>query len=555
MTAAPLAKAVAPMPERLDALTGLRFVAAAAVFVYHLATWLWVPGFRPGTLGPAAVGYFFVLSGFILAHVYRSPGQPVSAGRFLRARFARVWPLHLVCLLLTMVVWPLTVPDTGSELLQLLAHGLLLQGWTWDANWALAWNGPAWSLSVEAFFYALFPLLVVRRARTLVGIYLVCCLANAALYAVAEHFATARPDRAAAWTYLASSFPVPRLQEFVLGICANLFYRRYGERMRGRPLGASLGELAAFAAAIACFCTWSPTPWSEAWVGGGLGPVTTAALSNGPGLSWAYAATIVLGAVGGGWLSRALSTSGMVYLGEISYAVYLVHTPVMAVVSDRTWDFAFFWQVPLLVGATATLAAAAWLFALVEKPARQAILARGVGLPGRVRVYLGAANTALRSRALVLLTAGAAGAVLVALATRPAVDTVAARITHDSAPSLRSVRYGDGSEVVGASLMLNYRALTCWVALAGDATVPERVSMEARTREGQLVMVVPARASTSPVRDGRATIVLTVDLDLKHVGEAAVLALVVRGADGAVLPPSSGPIAPDGTSLELLRMP
>ena len=54
MPAEPQPLGAAGGPARLDALTGLRFVAAAAVFVYHLATWLRVPGFKPGTLGPAA---------------------------------------------------------------------------------------------------------------------------------------------------------------------------------------------------------------------------------------------------------------------------------------------------------------------------------------------------------------------------------------------------------------------------------------------------------------------------------------------------------------------
>lgn len=543
------------VPARLDALTGLRFVAAAVVFVYHLATWLRVPGFRPGALGPAAVGYFFVLSGFILAHVYRREDGAPSPGRFWLARVARVWPLHLACLLLMLVLWPSTMPDSWIRALQLLSHVLLLQGWTWDSDLALAWNGPAWSLSVEALFYALFPLLVVRRARTLVGIYVVCCLANAACYAVAEQVAAARPDRLAVCAYLASSFPLLRLQEFVLGICANVFYRRYSERLRCQPWCATAWEVLAVVAAGACFFTWSHGPWGEAWVGAGVAPVTVAALASGPGLSWAYAANIVLCAVGGGWLSRALSTSGMVFLGEISFAVYLVHTPVMSVVTERMRHFEFFWHVPLLVGATSTLAAAAWLHALVEKPARQAILARGVGPAARVRIYASIAGAAMQSRALVLLTAIAVGAIVVGVGARPAVEDVATRIVQDSDQSLRGVRYDDGTEVLGASLMINYRALTCWVVLAGGGALPERTTLEARTRDGQLVRLLEARSVAVVGADGRDTSVLTAEIALHEVLGASVLALVARSAEGAVLPPRSGPVGPDGRSLELLRVP
>ncbi|MFO1030732.1 MAG: acyltransferase [Planctomycetota bacterium] len=542
-------------PARLDALTGLRFVAAAAVFVYHLATWLRVPGFKPGTLGPAAVGYFFVLSGFILAHVYRREHGSPAPGRFWLARFARVWPLHLACLLLMLALWPATVPTSGAGALHWLAHLFLLQGWTSDPDWALAWNGPAWSLSVEAFFYALFPLLVVRSARTLVAIYLLCCLATAALYAGAEHVAAAHPERAAASAYLASSFPLPRLQEFVLGICANLFYRRHGERLRCRPAWATLWELCALAVAVACFCTWSHGPWGEAWVGVGVAPITVAALASGPGLSWAYAATIVLGAIGGGFVSRALSTPSLVYLGEISFAVYLVHTPVMSVVTERTRAFEFFWHVPLLVGVTTTLAAAAWLHALVEQPARQAILARGVGAAARVRLYLGTAAIAVRSRALVLLTGLAVAAIVVACVAVPTVEAKAARVVADSAALHRGVRYDDGTEVLGANLMINYRALTCWVVLAGDPALHERMAIETRTNDGRLLRTLPARSVVSVAADGRCTTLLTVEVALPEVLGASVLALVVRGAAGALLPPRSGPVGPDGTSLELVRGP
>ena len=90
---------------QLDALTGLRFLAAAAVFVSHTKGWFAIENFHPGPIGSAAVGFFFVLSGFILSHVYRGASEATSAGRFYLARFARIWPMHIACLALVCRSW------------------------------------------------------------------------------------------------------------------------------------------------------------------------------------------------------------------------------------------------------------------------------------------------------------------------------------------------------------------------------------------------------------------------------------------------------------------
>lgn len=539
-------------------MTGLRFVAAAAVFVYHAPNWVQVPTFNPGPLGPAAVGFFFVLSGFILAHVYRRADLPLAPLRFYRARFARVWPLHLVCLVAMLTLWPASLPETTTAALQLLTHTTLLQGWTWDSDWALAWNGPAWSLSVEAFFYALFPLLVQRRTGTLVVVYGICCLMNLALYAAAEHGAATRPEQTAAWAHFASSFPLLRLQEFVLGICAHAVWRRFAAGAASGPRRrvwlVTLGEIGAVAATVACFFTWGRGQWGEPWIGAHTAPITVGALAHGPGLSWAFAAVIVFGAVGTGWLSRALATRSMVYLGEISYAVYLVHTPVMTVVSARMQHFAFLWHVPLLVGVTTTLAVAAWLHALVELPARQALLAQGIGATGRARIYQAAARAAMRSHALWALAVLAAGSIVVGAASAPNANDFARGIVRQGEPALRGVQYGDGRELLGVTLFANAGGLTCWIALAGEVSAAHS-SVEARTRDGRLVHTLAVQSQTAKAPDGRATLVVTASAALPQLLGAAVLALVVRDVDGGVKVPRSGPIAADGVSLELLRLP
>jgi peptidoglycan/LPS O-acetylase OafA/YrhL len=558
-TGQPLGDAATASPERLDALTGLRFVAAAAVFVYHLPGWLQVPGFNPGPLGQAAVGYFFVLSGFILAHVYRRRGAPLSAGRFYRARFARIWPLHIACLLAVLAILPASIPDTLPKTLQLLAHTALLQGWSWDSGWSLAWNGPAWSLSVEAFFYALFPLLVARRTRTLLVVYGLCWLGNAALYATAEHLAVVQPWRTQTLAHLAASFPLPRLQEFVLGICANDLWQRRVAHRATSTWTATACEVGSAAAVIACYFTFAGGQWGPAWIGATSAPITVGALAQGPGLSFAYAATIVVAATGAGLLSRSLATAGMVYLGEISYAVYLVHTPVMMSVSAAMRHHEFLWHLPLLVGITGTLAAAAWLHAVVELPARQALLAQGIGAGARTRLLARTIASGVRDPKLLLLTLLAVGALAVARWSSPTAEDFAQGVAAQSDPGLRGVRFGAAIELLGATLFANPDGMRCWVAMVGDhrddGTAVTHAELEARTAEGQLVHRFALRADTSIGDDARATTVFTAEAPLQQLLGAAVLALVVKDRAGAVLAPGSGPIAADGRSLELLRLP
>ena len=87
-----------PLPElksgvvHLRSVTGLRFVAAFAVFVSHVQ-YLMFPESRLMPLGGPAVSFFFVLSGFILTYVYSDRLTKRSTPRFLVKRWARLWPL------------------------------------------------------------------------------------------------------------------------------------------------------------------------------------------------------------------------------------------------------------------------------------------------------------------------------------------------------------------------------------------------------------------------------------------------------------------------------
>jgi len=143
-------------------LTFTRFVAAFIIILFHYGQSA-IP-FDSGLLGHLAkegsfsVSYFFCLSGYILAHVYyKDDNSLINKKVFFIKRFARIYPIYLVgflAALITGIVLLNAVPKGYSIILQLLGlHA-------WVPGICLEINYPAWSLSVELFFYLCFPFLI-----------------------------------------------------------------------------------------------------------------------------------------------------------------------------------------------------------------------------------------------------------------------------------------------------------------------------------------------------------------------------------------------------------
>ena len=170
------------------ALTGLRFFLALWVILHHLtgpgqkleATALLLPHglFTLIRGGYQAVTTFFVLSGFVLTRSYAATlWNQRNTLRYALGRAARVYPVYLLSLA---VVAPFILADqTPDKAGYVAAHLLLVQAWLGAIP--VNWNTPAWSLSCEMFFYAVFPLaaLFIRRANwrsIALAAALACCM-------------------------------------------------------------------------------------------------------------------------------------------------------------------------------------------------------------------------------------------------------------------------------------------------------------------------------------------------------------------------------------------
>jgi len=131
-----------PPREQFIALAGLRGVAALVVLQWHGKIFLGGASLPSGYL---AVDFFFLLSGWVLAHAYDGRlGTSMTAAQFLRARLIRLYPVLLLALLLTFAGWSLAGhPPISGLLLGLL---FLPDFWSRPADWLVR---PAWSLIAE----------------------------------------------------------------------------------------------------------------------------------------------------------------------------------------------------------------------------------------------------------------------------------------------------------------------------------------------------------------------------------------------------------------------
>nr|WP_097985623.1 acyltransferase [Streptomyces sp. f150] len=308
-------------PARLPSLTGMRFVAAFMVLICHITIvvvprvqepWVASVGDYIYPAGPTGVVFFFVLSGFVLTWVAR----PTDTKRlFWRRRLVKIYPNHLVTLaVVTVLMLVYGNPVTAANTLPTL---FLVQSWIPSQEVVLnfASSGASWTLACELLFYLCFPalLLLVRRVRAQ-RLWLWTGVVAVAI-CVMPFVAWLFPDTPTMTDSLASSipwweewfvyyFPVVRALEFVLGMLVAQIV------LSGRWI--RLGLLPAVVLALASYLVIVKTL-----------PET---FSQSSGIAFFLALVIAAAATADADGRRTLLKSRtMVFLGEISFALYMVH--------------------------------------------------------------------------------------------------------------------------------------------------------------------------------------------------------------------------------------
>lgn len=313
--------------------------------------------------GSIGVGFFFLLSGFVLMWTF-DPALP--ARNFYGRRFARVYPLHAIMAVLGLgYAVRLSEFEPGPT----VANFLLLQTWVPKEDWVFSLNEVSWTLCCEAFFYAMFPLIAGWALRTRQGRAALVIVACAATLVVVVSVAPFNPTVDLAMY----SFPPFRIWSFVIGMLVAAAVRQ-GFRVR-IPLPVALAfALASLAACGVWLFTSSPRGGGEV-----ASQMDLLFLPAGALLLAAGATTDMSGK------RSFLQARPLVLLGHASFALYLIHwLPLQALHRViGTPDNPVVGAVLAAAFCLAAIGASVLVFRAIERPLEHVLRAR-LGTPRAV---------------------------------------------------------------------------------------------------------------------------------------------------------------------------
>jgi peptidoglycan/LPS O-acetylase OafA/YrhL len=299
-------------PHRFEVLDSWRGLSACLVALFHLQAYSHFYGLNLLRHSFLFVDFFFVLSGFVIVANYRKRLlSGFSFWEFMLLRFGRLYPLHFAILIaligLEVVRYRfdgLLGGDVGQKFTgsnsvgSIFTNIFLIQ--SLNVHDGLTWNMPSWSVSVEFYTYAIFAIaLLYLRNWIYVFIVFIAAAAPVFLFMFVGQI-DAQYD-----------FGVIRcvLGFFVGFVCYDLYLLINGRRSPQNPMFATVAEVACVALIIACVCFC------------GDGPASLAAPA-------VFGLAVLIFSFERGFVSQILKARPFVFLGTLSYSIYMVHMPV-----------------------------------------------------------------------------------------------------------------------------------------------------------------------------------------------------------------------------------
>jgi peptidoglycan/LPS O-acetylase OafA/YrhL len=373
--------------HQLDPLTGLRGIAAYSVLVAHgiqaVFSYGGVPFVYPfaGRLALFGMSLFFVLSGFVIHYNYAETftREPLGAAswRFFVARFARLYPLYAVSIIVSLPHIP--APNFSESFGVLLAYLTLTQSWF---NVEHAIFAPAWSISTEWFFYVAFiPLatLIPRTAYPALFLNVYCLVVLVSLLVLLNLFAEPLGALVKQWLFVndkVSNHPVGwlvyyappiRLLEFIAGMLAAKAY------MSPKSISPRFISTVLIIAPLWCLSIVLLAPLTEAPL-----KIIVSNIIFGPAL----APFMLCVCLSTGRFNAVLSSRLFLFMGEISYSVYVWSFFVMTLLGSSLTSTA--WSTEAAFNSILKLALIVWLttvfaygsYVLIEVPSRRWVRAK-----------------------------------------------------------------------------------------------------------------------------------------------------------------------------------
>ena len=304
------------------------------------------------------LSFFFALSGYVIGYNYFTP-ENFSKKKFLLKRLARLLPLYLLAFVATLLS-AMLLKDAYPHGFTIIVQALCLHAWF--PSEVLAINYPSWSVSVELFFYLIFPWLVLqlgkRSYRSFLWIVAAVWLLSSIQHLLLEHYVY---DPNAKWTSeFILYFPVWHLNSFLAGMAGAEILKRINSAQISKWLPPVIGLLCA---AILAWIT-------------GTDNVIRSHIHNGL-LSPIIILMLLAFSLDRSWLAKFMSNKILVYLGNLTYGIYILQHPVYLWMAYFLGAEMFSLQ-EFVAYLLVLIAVSVAVYQLFEEPSRKWIVKRGM---------------------------------------------------------------------------------------------------------------------------------------------------------------------------------
>jgi len=355
--------------EKLDTLTSLRFFAAAFIVIHHGNHYLHTHILEGVFLGQA-VSFFFVLSGFVLAYAYPKLPSKKHAFRFLWARFSRVWPAHIFTFILLIIalhdIKPLFLSE-DNVVWVFISNLLLVHSWFPERYFYFSANSVSWSISTEFFFYLIFPLFIYKWHSTWHWKLLTTFLLLIGMIILSKVF----DIDTIGMVYIN---PLSRIFEFSLGIATCSLFKVLKNNANNMAFSQAtfMEVIVLLIVGLTMFIIpiLASSPRFESVVGNHFNHWFQ---SSGGCLSFAF--FILIFSFQKGVFSSLLKYKWLVFGGEISFSLYLIHQIVLRYYINYQGEFnaysteliyTLYWLIAIMLSVVS--------FVFIENPSRRFLL-------------------------------------------------------------------------------------------------------------------------------------------------------------------------------------